>query len=76
MKDTIKSVGVVIAGAKTTINLDNTKKMSHIEVKLNNRVCFDIEVDRQGSVIITGGGKVKVLSVEENELIIKINKSS
>ena len=76
MAVTIEAVNYVVGRSKSSLPVTEGKKIKYLEVKLSNGISFDIEIDRDGDIVITGSGTIKVLSEQENEIIFNVEKSS
>ena len=74
MKTVIEGVSAIVGREKISFAIPRGKTVKYLEVQLSNGVSFDVEVDKDGDVVITGSGKIKVLSEVENELILKIKQ--
>ena len=72
MKTVIEGISTIIGREKVSVVIPRGKTVKYLEVRLSNGISFDIELDKEGDVVITGSGKIKVLSEVENELILKI----
>jgi hypothetical protein len=76
MATKIESVICVIGREKVSIPVQKSRNIKHLEVKLSNGVSFDVEIDADGDIVITGSEQVCVMSENGNELIFRVEKSS
>jgi len=68
----IKSVYCVAGREKVNMPVPLKKEIKYLEVKLSGGKSFDIEIDQDGDVVITGSHNIKVVADDENQIIIKI----